>query len=147
MDSVVSTGEHAWSVSSAVQIVSEALDAFNRADRDRLGEMVHPSFEVVSPLSDARGQPYKGAQGARDWGDDMIENFASIAASISSLEEVKADRVLATGTAKVRGRASGLDYKQPLGLLVDVRDGRIARVQVFFNPDEAKRLARETAGG
>jgi ketosteroid isomerase-like protein len=134
-------------VTSAVEIVREALDAFNRADRKRLGEMVHPSFEVVSPLSDARGRPYKGAQGARQWGDEIVGSFASVLASIEDLEEVRPGQVLATGTAKVRGRASGLSYDQPLGLLVDVRDGRIARLRVFFDREKADELAREMPGG
>jgi ketosteroid isomerase-like protein len=134
-------------VRSAIEIVREALDAFNRADRKRLGEMVHPSFEVVSPLSDARGRPYKGAQGARQWGDEVVESFASIVTSIGDLEEVKPGQVLATGIAKVHGRASGLAYDQPLGLLIGVRDGRIARLQVFFDREEAEQAARETSAG
>jgi ketosteroid isomerase-like protein len=134
-------------VTTAVETVREALDAFNRADRTRLKEMVHPSFEVVSPLSDVRGRPYKGAQGARQWGDDVVGSFASIVTSIGDLEEVKPGQVLATGTAKVHGRASGLDYEQPLGLLVEVRDGRIAKVQVFFDREQAEQLARESTAG
>jgi ketosteroid isomerase-like protein len=108
-----------------------------------LGDMIHPEFEVVSPLADVRGRPYKGVEGARQWGDDVVENFASIVTSISSFEEVSPGRVLAIGTASVRGRASGLDYEQPVALLIDVRDDRIARLQVCFDPEDAKRLARE----
>jgi ketosteroid isomerase-like protein len=134
-------------VPSTVQIVRDALDAFNHGDRELLGAMVHPEFEVVSPLADVRGRPYRGKDGAREWGDDVVENFASIVTSIGSLEEVKPGRVLAVGTARVRGRASGLDYEQPVGLLVDVRDQRIARLQVFFNPEEAELVATEAAGG
>src|SRR5207248_8782359 len=109
--------------------------------------MVHPQFELVSPLSDARGRPYQGAQGATQWGDEVVESFASFLTSIGDLEEVKPGQVLATGTAKVRGRASGLTYDQPLGLLVDVRDGRIARLRVFFDREQATELAREMTGG
>jgi ketosteroid isomerase-like protein len=126
-----------------VQIVSDALDAFNRADRERLDGMVHPDFEVVSPLADVRGRPYRGAEGAREWGDEVTENFASIVTSTSSLEEIGPGRVLATGTAKVRGRASGLEYDRPLGLVVDVVDERVVKLQVCFDLDQARALAKE----
>jgi ketosteroid isomerase-like protein len=134
-------------VPSNVEIVSEALDAFNRADRSRLDAMVHPDFEVASPLSDIRGRPYTGVDGAREWGNDVVENFASFVISAGPLEEVAPGRVLAIGSARVRGRASGLDYEQEVGLLVEVRDHRICRLQVCFDPEEAKRLAQRAEPG
>jgi ketosteroid isomerase-like protein len=134
-------------VRSAVETVRQALDAFNRADRDVLADMVNDDFEVVSPLADVRGRPYQGLEGAREWSEDVIDNFASFVTSISSVEEVAPGRVLAIGRAKVKGRASGLDYEQALGLLVDVRDERVSRLQVCFDPEEARRLAAEGSAG
>jgi len=125
------------------RLVGEIIEAFNRADRARLIELTHEDFELLSPLAEVRGSPYRGHEGAERWGDDLIENFARFVIAAPEIEQIAPGRLLATGSAQARGRSSGIDYEQPLGLLFDVRDERMSRLQVFFDPDEARSRAKQ----
>ena len=124
-------------------LVREAVDAFNRADRAAVERLLAPDFELRSPLSDMRGSPYEGHDGAYLWFDDLSENFAGLDTTIDEVVDVRGDRVLGLGRARVAGRTSGLDYEQPVALVIDVADSRIRRIWVMFDHEEARRRAAE----
>lgn len=122
-------------------LVREAFESFRRQDRTFADRGVHPEFELFSPLAEVRGHPYRGAEGANQWFDDVEQNFAEFQPELIELSEVRDGRVLGLGKAKVVGRASGLDYDQPVGWVVEVEDDRLRRVWVFFDHDEAREAA------
>ena len=47
------------------------------------------------------------------------------------------DKVLALQTIAGRGRASGVEVRAPGALIWTIRDGRVARVEVFYDQTEA----------
>ena len=51
------------------------------------------------------------------------------------------DRVLAFGTARVRGRESGAEVTHPMAVLVAFQDGEIIRIEDFGERDEALEVA------
>jgi ketosteroid isomerase-like protein len=129
------------------ELLREAVAAFNREDRSAIDRILDPEVELVNALSDIRGRPYEGYDGAHQWVDDLSATFESVDISVDEVEEVRGDRVLGLGRARVRGRSSGLDYDRELGFVMDFRDGRILRIWVFFDHEEARRSARDLAQG
>ena len=125
------------------ELLREAVAAFNREDRSAIDRILDPEVELVNALSDIRGRPYEGYDGAHQWVDDLSATFESVDISVDEVEDVRGDRVLGLGRAKVRGRSSGLDYDRELGFVMDLRDGRIYRIWVFFDHEEARRSAGE----
>jgi ketosteroid isomerase-like protein len=126
---------------SDADLVTQAVEAFNSGDRAAVDNLLAPDFELVSPMSDIRGHPYEGYHGAHQWIDDLRDNFADLAMSVDEVVEVRGDRHMALASARVHGRTSGLEYDQPVAWIMDVRDGRISKIWVFFDQDEARRLA------
>jgi ketosteroid isomerase-like protein len=122
-------------------LVREALESFNRQDREFANRVLHPDCELISPLADVRGHAYRGLDGATQWFDDIEQNFSRFQTEVIELSEVRDGRVLGLGQAKVLGRASGLDYEQPVGWVVDIERNRLRRIWIFFDHDEARRLA------
>jgi ketosteroid isomerase-like protein len=47
------------------------------------------------------------------------------------------DEVLAIGGLNLRARGSGLDMKEPMGWVVEFRDGRVARMRFYAQPADA----------
>ena len=47
------------------------------------------------------------------------------------------DQVLVLATLTTVGRESGAEFTMPVGHLLTIRDGKVARFQVFTDPDEA----------
>ena len=122
-------------------IVRAALESFNRQDRSFADRGLHREFELFSPLAEVRGHAYRGVDGANQWFDDVEQNFIRFAPELTELNEVRDGRVLGLARARVVGRASGLDYEQPVGWVVEIEDQRLRRVWVFFDHDEAREAA------
>jgi len=125
------------------ELLREAVAAFNRSDRAAIDRLLDPAFVLASPLSDMRGQPYEGHDGAHQWVDDLNSTFEVLDIVVDEVEEVRGDRVLGLGRAKVTGRNSGMDYERKLGIVMEMRDGRICKIWVIFDQDEARRSAAE----
>ena len=127
------------------EVLREAVSAFNRQDRGAIDRVLAPDVEMVNALSEIRGRPYEGHDGAYQWVDDLEATFESIDISVDEVESVRGDRVLGLGRAKVTGRGSGIDYDREVGFVMDLRDGRICRIWVFFDHAEARRSAPDLA--
>jgi ketosteroid isomerase-like protein len=125
------------------EILREAVSALNRQDRGAIDRLLAADVQMVNALSDIRGRPYEGHDGAYQWVDDLEATFESIDISVDEVETVRGDRVLGLGRAKVTGRGSGIDYDREVGFVMDLREGRICRIWVFFDHAEARRHSSE----
>jgi len=125
------------------EILREAVSAFNGEDRSAIDRLLAPDVQMINALSDIRGRPYEGLDGAYQWVDDLEATFESVDISVDEVEDVRGDRVLGLGRAKVTGRSSGLDYDREVGFVMDLREGRICRIWIFFDHAEARRHSRE----
>lgn len=123
------------------ELIRTTIDAFNRLDREAVEKLLCPDFELVSPMAEIRGGPYQGHSGAHQWVDDLEENFETLESTVDTITEVRSDRYLVLGRAKIEGATSGLDYEQKVAWVTDIRDGRIRRVWLMFDQDEAARVA------
>ena len=123
------------------EVLREAVSAFNRGDRGAIDRLLAPDVELINALSEIRGRPYEGHEGAYQWVDDLEATFESIDISVDEVESVRGDRVLGLGRAKVVGSASGIDYDREVGFVMDLREERICRIWVFFDHEEARRSA------
>ena len=68
----------------------------------------------------------------------MTELFESIWINLSELREV-GDRVVALGDLRVQSRGSGIELDEQLGVVFDMRGGKIARAKSYR--DRARALA------
>ena len=107
-------------------------------------DLISPEIEFVSPLTSMRGRPYRGYADARQWLADIREQFKRWDYELAEVREV-ADAVVAFGEVHLEGRTSGISLNQRAAWLASfAADGRIARMEVFTEPDEAMRAAEVT---
>lgn len=125
------------------ELIRATIDAFNRLDREAVENLLTPDFELVSPMADIRGGPYTGHSGAHQWVDDLEENFENLESTVDQITEIRSDRYLVLGTATIQGATSGLDYEQKVAWVTEIRDGRIRRVWLMFDQEEAARVAAD----
>jgi len=123
------------------ELVRSALGAFNRGDRKAVETLLAPDFELVSPMSDMRGHPYQGREGAQQWVDDLRDIFSGLEMEVDEFVVIRDGRLLGLGSARIQGRTSGLDYAQPVALVIDLGKAQIRRVRLLFDHDEGRRQA------
>jgi ketosteroid isomerase-like protein len=107
-----------------VEVMRDALDAFEAADAERLVECMDPEIQFEPHLALVEGV-YRGHDGVMEFMADAFPRpDVSVRIDHPDFQDL-GDRVLASGTFDIRGGESGVDYQAPFALLARVREGRI----------------------
>ena len=128
------------SVLAGTALVQAAIDAYNARDVERLRELMTDDVELRPPVSALTGHAYRGHTGIAEWLGDVDESFATAEIVPLELRDLGA-KVLALTEFLVEGYESRLPLGSELGLVCDLRDGRIASWHGFFNHAEAEAAA------
>jgi ketosteroid isomerase-like protein len=124
-----------------IHLIRDVFHRWNSTGSPPPDDLIAPDFELHSRLAEANGTPYVGPGGVRAWVADLNDAFGSFRFELEELEEGPPGRVLALGRIEVEGRGSGAGLEQPAAWLIDVRDGRLARMELFADQDEARTAA------
>ena len=134
-------------VLSDVEVVEHALAAFERRgfdDIEGLIEWLTEDVELRSAIvGGADGSVYRGHDGIREWARGVGEAFDELHLVARDVRAV-GELVVGLGHVTARGGASGLELDVPIGWVLTVRDGRVARMHGYLDPEEA--LAAAEAG-
>jgi ketosteroid isomerase-like protein len=117
-------------VESKAELVRRTFDRWSRGDRALRSEEIDPEAEVVSQLAN---QVFRGYDGIRRWIADVLDAFDEWAMDIHDTIETPEGRLLVIGRARLRGRESGVDLDVPCAWIIDFRDGRMRRLEIFLN--------------
>ena len=123
-------------MSRDVDLVREALAAFQRGELDRAFEFAHP--DIVSfrapPLPDP--QTYRGIEGVLQMYADWTADFEEF--EMEALEFVEADdRVIVEILQRATGKASGAMVDGRFWFVFTLIDGKIARQEIYGSREQA----------
>jgi ketosteroid isomerase-like protein len=114
-----------------VEIVRQALDAYNALDWDRLPEMLDPEFELVAIRSLLDGLPYHGHTGFRRFMRDMADEWTEWSVKPEEFRDLGDGRVLVLARFEGRARASGVEVSAPAAWLWELRGNLVLNVRAF----------------
>jgi ketosteroid isomerase-like protein len=75
------------------------------------------------------------------WFAEIDQQFEEWRLEIAEVREADRDRLLVLGEIHLRGRESRIEFDQPMAWLMDFRDGRLLRMQMFVHRSEALEAA------
>jgi ketosteroid isomerase-like protein len=128
-------------MSQNVEIVKRALDAYNRRDVTGFVEWATQDFELVPALlARFEGGSVRGRDGLEAFFGAIPNTWEEFRAVGEDFRDL-GDRVLVLGRAHGRGRGSGVQVDAPLGMLFELRGGKIARTRGYLHHGEALRAA------
>jgi ketosteroid isomerase-like protein len=119
-----------------VEIVERAVAAVNARDVEGYVAYCTPDFELRGPLAAIAGV-YKGPDGIRQFFADLDDAFPDFRLELERVVAIGSDRVLAFLVASASGRASGLSGSTPRWNVYDLVDGKIRRLRIFEDRQEA----------
>ncbi len=124
-----------------IELVQEAFAAVTRGDTAAFTGLLHPSFELVERF-DVSTSPgaHRGHEGALSWYREGGRQWSAYEAELLSVFPV-GDRLVAEGEVRATGRASGFEAKRRFGYLVEFRESKISRLEIWSSLDEAKAAA------
>jgi len=114
-----------------VELVQSWLSRWNAGERDFADEEVHPDVETVS-RGIMEGRRLRGREGLRRFYREIEEQFDQWTFTADEWRDA-GDRVAVLGHIHLHGRESGIAFDQPAGLLVEIRDGQMFRLETFLD--------------
>jgi ketosteroid isomerase-like protein len=126
-----------------VELARRALVAANRKPLDltEMQELFHPDHEFVSRVDALEGRSHDGVHGYRAWVARTEEDVVW-ETRVESVREIDDERLLAVIPTSFRGRSSGVAMSDDqLAAIMTVRDGKVARTEVYGSAAEALRAA------
>src|SRR5688500_10816217 len=124
---------------SREELIRQFFDRWNAGEREVDTQLVHHDVVLHSGMTSAT---YHGHDGVRRWIAEIDDQFEEWRSSIEEVREAAGDRLLALGTIHLRGRASGVEFDQPMAWLLTFTGSQVIELRTI--PDHAQAL--EAAG-
>jgi ketosteroid isomerase-like protein len=118
-----------------VEAVKRTIEAYNRRDVDGLLDELDPEVEWRPSLPVLLGGDetvYRGHDGARELLRDLDEVLAERHLDLPDIRD-EGDRVVATGSLRIRGKSSGALTESPFTWVAEFKDGRALRIQTHLD--------------
>jgi len=130
-----------------VEIVREAIAAFNSGDLDRVLASLGPDFEgSVAPELSAEPDTYRGSEGIKRYFASFREAFEEIGFEIEDLEDA-GDRVVIGMRMSALGKLTKIRVEQRNAGVWTVLDGKVSRVETYATFEDARAAAGLGAQG
>ena len=126
-----------------VEAFKRGLEAGNRGDIDGLLDELHPEIEWHSALHALMGGQqtvFQGHEGVRRMIGDLYDTFAEVRIEMSEFRDL-GHGLLALGSTRTRGKASGVETETPLALVTEIRNGKTISIRAYLDRDEALEAA------
>jgi ketosteroid isomerase-like protein len=122
-----------------LEVAERAIAAVNERDVDGYLSLCTPDVEMVSPVASLEGID-RGAKGIRHYFSNLDESTDNFRIELERVEAVGGDRVLAF-TRLSGASEGGIPIAAGAASLYDLAEGKIRRVQVFLDRQEALEAA------
>jgi ketosteroid isomerase-like protein len=125
--------------STNVEIVRSSLEAFGQGDFDTAFAAHDPDVAWCTAADEPDQQTYRGAAGLRTFVESLDELWEERFHGIMEFEDFieRGDWVIVPWRARLRGRGSGIVVDVNETYAVQVRGGRIVRVEEYRTVDQA----------
>ena len=123
-------------MSQNLQLVQAVFDAYFRGDEPAMFARIAADVVVTQFPEQIDVRDYHGHDGLRQVMADWIGSWEDWSIEILHAREVDG-RVLATARQRGRGRGSGVPMESQPAFVFTVRDGSIARWQMFMSEQQA----------
>jgi ketosteroid isomerase-like protein len=130
-------------MSQNVELIRQALDAFNRRDLDAYLALHDARVEFAPYERAVEGLgPYRGHDGIRAWWKDSLEAFPDLRAEFHDVRR-RGNNTFARGRLYGTGAGSGAPFDRTIWLVDESRHGKIVWWRGCESEAEALNAARE----
>jgi ketosteroid isomerase-like protein len=119
-----------------LEIVHQAVEAFNRHDAEAMQALCTPDVEVLPLRAALEGTAYRGPNAAARFMADSDESWENARLDIEEVREV-GESLLARGRLRGRGRTSGADVDATLAVVIRIQARKVASMRTYTNSAEA----------
>jgi ketosteroid isomerase-like protein len=119
-----------------VELARDLFERWAKRDYDALMAAAKPDVEIYSRFASLGGEPYRGREGVMRWIAEIEAIFGRFEVRTDDFRDLT-DRVLVLGDIRLQGKGSGIEIDQPMGWLLELEDGKLARMYFYSSHAEA----------
>ena len=112
-----------------IERVQSWIYRWNAGDRETFDDEIRPDAEIVTRIL---GGTQHGPEGVRRWFREIEEQFDEWIVTADEWYDA-GDLVAAIAQVRLRGRGSGVAFDTPVGMLFEIRGGKLSRLQTFVD--------------
>jgi ketosteroid isomerase-like protein len=124
-----------------LEVARKAIAAVSEGDAEAYAAVCAPDVELFTAFAAFEGH-FTGIQGVRDFFANIRDAASSVHYEVEDLRPVGPDRVIALLHLTAESRA-GMKVDQATANVYDLEDGKLTRVRVYLDHDEALRAAEQ----
>jgi ketosteroid isomerase-like protein len=121
-----------------IEIVRQAVEAFNARDRDRLLGLMDPEIEFRSVFE---RKTYRGLAEMVQYRDDLDATLEEFHSEDDRFLDAGQDRVVYLYRVVGRGTGSGVPVSRENAILWQLRNGKLLKGEVYLDQGEALEAA------
>ena len=112
-----------------VEVARRWAEALNSRNLDALDGLAHRHYELHSPGTTGGGA-YQGVEAVKRWAKGFFDAWQAYSVDVERIVE-SGETVVVLARVLAQGKASGVTLDAPRAYVHTIRDGRLARTQVF----------------
>ena len=120
-----------------VELVRLGFEAFERRDWALVQENSHADLVIVQPPEVPDAKTYSGPTAFADAATDWPSEWEDFRLELVELIDVDEERVISVTRHHGRGAESGIEMEFVVVYVQTLRDGKLARVDMFFSREQA----------
>jgi ketosteroid isomerase-like protein len=129
-----------------VEIAREATKAAvtasaGKPDIAEMNRLIDRDHEFTSSLTGVEGRSYRGLEGYARYREDMADAWQEWRMDFDEWIDAGRDTVVGIGRLTGRGRASGAPVDRRVGMVLELRNGRLWRTHTYLDADDALQAA------
>jgi ketosteroid isomerase-like protein len=114
-------------------MLRDMIQAFNAGGVEAALPYFHPEVSWHAPPEWLEKAEYRGHEGIRELAASWEQNFDEYRLDVERVVDLNSGRALGLLYQRGRIRESGGELEQAVAFLVELRDGRLVRVDAYFN--------------
>ena len=123
-----------------LEIAGRAIRAFNSSDVEVFTALTSPDFEWSPSMVAIEGEVFRGSEGIRRYFASLSSAWDQFVIRPETFRDLP-DLVIMLGRLSGCGKNSGVPVDASLGMVFDLRDGKIARIRGYLDHGEALQAA------
>lgn len=125
-----------------IALIRSGYELWGRGEFDQALKLMHPEVEWFPPSYAPEPGPHRGRDAVRRGIDAYFQGFAEFRPEIAEIgPAARPGTYLAEVQTYTKGKTSGIESTIDVLHLIEMRDGKIARLQVFTDRAEALEAA------
>ena len=124
-----------------LEVARAGYEAFQHSDLETVLGLTDPEVEIYLPPTLPNSGTFKGHEGYLTWLGRWLEAWDDFRIEVREMEPVGERHVVTTIHQSGIGRGSGIPVAMEVAYMLDIREGKVAALQMYLDREEAVAVA------